>query len=299
MSRGLPGCVVAAGVVVAGCHTRWLRSGSRDHGAWTSRQRTRIMKTRPAKKRQLLVTMTNEAFQPVRLYYSVADPPAVIRTLRGLACMVEVPSEGGWQWLFHAEAASLRFGAGGYEDVPEAKRPIVLGRIRFPMHGGMTLETRSSERAIEGARFFAPRLGPEVVAMRCRLVNRWFAAQEGPPDKLAATLDRGVTVIDPRMAEAAMKREFAGVRSMEDMNRAAAESLEKRLKRKEDVPMVEDFPLAPEEETPDFKHLATGLQLRVMRALEHWRGNTHVTLTAIILRTVEQSMQALGGHEGR
>jgi hypothetical protein len=214
--------------------------------------------------------------------------------------MVEAPIERCWQWLFHAEAASLRFPGGGYEDVPEEKRPIVLGRIRFPAHGSMTLQTNSLERAIAGARFFAPRLGPEVVAMRCRLVNRCFAAHEGQPDELMATLDRDVTVIDPRVAEAALTRRLAGVRSMQDAERAAAESLEQRLKSKEDVPMVEDFPLAPEEETPDFKHLAAGLQFRFIRAVEHWRGNTHLTLTAIIVRTVEQVEQVMrdrGGHQ--
>ncbi|HEY0481828.1 MAG TPA: hypothetical protein VGD37_30125, partial [Kofleriaceae bacterium] len=204
------------------------------------------MKTRPAKERQLLVTMTNEPFQPARLYYSVPDAALVVRKLEALQCMVEVPGERCWQWLFHAEAASLRFPGGNYDDVPEAKRPIVLGRIRFPDRGAMTLETNSLERAIAGARFFAPRLGPEVVAMRCRLVNRCFAAHEGLPDALMATLDQGVTVVDPRLAEAAMEREFAGVRSMEDMERAAAESLQQRIKNKEDVPLVEDFPLAPE-----------------------------------------------------
>lgn len=41
-----------------------------------------------------------------------------------------------------------------------------------------------------------------------------------------------------------------------------------------EVPMVEDFPLVPEEE------------------------NTHLTLTATIVRTVEQSMRDRGGHQG-
>jgi hypothetical protein len=244
------------------------------------------------------VTMTNEPFQPVRLYYAVPDESFVIRKLTALHCMVEAPLERCWQWLYHAEAASLRFSAGGYDDVPKKKRPIVLGRIRFPEHGAMTLQTNSIERAIAGARFFAPRLGPEVVALRYRLVNRFFAAHEGQPDKLMATLDQDVTVIDPRVGEAALSRQLAGVRSMQDWERATAASLEQRLNSKEDVPMVEDFPLAPEEETPDFKHLATGLQFRLIRAFEHWQGNTHVTLAAIIVRTVEQRMQGRGDHQG-
>lgn len=127
-------------------------------------------------------------------------------------------------------------------------------------------------------------------------MNRCFAADEGPPDTLIATLDHGVVVVDPRIGEAAAERMFAGVRSIKDFQRAAAASFEQELASKEDVPMVEDFPLAPEEETPDFQHLATTLRIRFVRGVEHWRGNTHLTLAAIILRMVEQSTQGGGAH---
>ncbi len=97
-------------------------------------------------------------------------------------------------------------------------------------------KTNSIERAIAGARFFASRLGADVVAMRCRVVKRCFAAEEGQPHELMATLDQDVTVIDPREAEAALRREFEGVRPGRDAKRAAAEFLERRIKSKEDVP---------------------------------------------------------------
>jgi hypothetical protein len=245
---------------------------------------------KPCENRCLLTTMTKEPFQPVRLYYSIPDRSFVTERLRGLKCMVEVPPERCWQWLFHAEAASLPISA-GYDAVPVERRPIVLGRVRFPKNGGMTLQTNSIDRAVAAARFFAPRLGPEVVAMRCRVVNRCFAADEGDPDRLMKTLDQNVTVIDPREAEAAFERDFKGVRTMQDAERVGAERLEQRLKSKEDVPMVEDFPLAPEEETPEFQHLATALGFRFVRAVEHWKGNTDLTLTAIIVRSVEEGLR--------
>ena len=69
------------------------------------------------------------------------------------------------------------------------------------------------------------------------------------------------------------------------------------LESKEDVPAVEDLPLAPEEETPDFKDLATMLRFRFVRAYEHWRGNTHLTLAAIIVRTVEEGMRGHRDHQ--
>ena len=116
-------------------------------------------------------------------------------------------------------------------------------------------------------------------------------------NKLMATLDRDVTVIDPREAEAALRHEFKGVRSPKNALCAAADFLDRKIKSKEDVPLVEDFPLALEEETPEFQHLATTLELRFIRAVEHWRGNTHLTLTAIIVRAVEQGMFAGPGSE--
>ena len=79
--------------------------------------------------------------------------------------------------------------------------------------------------------------------------------------------------------------------TMEDAERAAAASLQRKLASKEDVPMVEDFPLAPEEETPEFRDLATALGFRFVRAGEHWNGNTDLTLAAIIVRAVEDGMR--------
>lgn len=252
--------------------------------------------TAKQKERRLLATMTQEPFQPTRLYYEVPAHSSVISKLRDLECMVKPPAERSWQWLFHAEAASLRFAA-GYDDVPKERRPIILGRVRFPESACMTLQTNSIDRAIQGARFFAPRLGPDVVAVRCRVVNRCFAADEGAPAELMKTLDQDVTVVDPRQAVTEFAEDFKGVRSVKDAERAAARSLERKLGSGEDVPMVEDFPLSPEEETPDFQNLANALQFRFVRAVEHWRGNTHLTLAAIIVRTVEEGMRAQAGHQ--
>jgi hypothetical protein len=63
--------------------------------------------------KRLLMTFTNEPFQPVRLYYRMADRAAVEKRLRRLECVVEVPEEGGWQWIYHSESASLGFGGTG------------------------------------------------------------------------------------------------------------------------------------------------------------------------------------------
>ncbi|MCU0662669.1 MAG: SEC-C domain-containing protein [Myxococcota bacterium] len=249
-------------------------------------------------KRTLLATMTNEPFQPVRIYYTVPEREFVVRKFKKLECILEAPEEQCWQWLFDGESASLRFGDRGYDDIPLDRRPIILGRVRFPNGNRMTLETNSILRAIAGARFFGPRLGSDVVAMRCRVVNRLFDAGEGPMNKLMESLDQDATVIDPREAEIAIRREFKGARPGQDAKSAIAEFVDRIVKSGEDVPTVEDFPLHHEEETSDFLNLANTLQLRFVRAFEHWRGNTHLTMASIIVNTVKEGMQRVNEREG-
>jgi hypothetical protein len=86
-------------------------------------------------------------------------------------------------------------------------------------------------------------------------------------------------------AEAELEQAMAGAKTPRE-KRLAYDAYHERW-RKEDIPLVEDFPLAPEEETPDFFHLTMTLQWRLVRAWEHWRGNKHLTLADIIYTTVE------------
>jgi hypothetical protein len=220
----------------------------------------------PADNR-LLVTMTHEPFQPVRLCYGIPSRTFVTERLATLGCVVEDRETRSWQWLYRAEASSLEFFA-GFHDVPPEVQPVILGRLRFPKSGGMTFQLNSTPRAIAAARFFGPLLGPDVVLHRCRVVNRCFAAAEatGDPEALLKTLDQNVTIVDPAKREARFAESFKGVKTLEDAERASTASLARRLKEKDDVPPVEDFPLCPEEETPNFDSLAMTLQLRLVQA---------------------------------
>lgn len=239
--------------------------------------------------RVLLTTVTGEPFQPVRLCYTIPSKPFVTRILSQLCCMDEDREGGRWVWLYTAEAEPLTFGR-PYAELPAEVHPIVIGALRFPKKGSMTLEVRSFERAIAAAKFFAPRFGARVVARRARVINRWFEAKEmvGGPEQLDRHLDQNVTMIDPRVAEEKMEQYLAGAKSQEDKRRALERYYEDKRRERRDVPLVEDLPLAPEEETPDFMHLAMTLRLRGLRAYEHWNGNAKLILQDIIYRLAEQ-----------
>jgi hypothetical protein len=237
--------------------------------------------------RTLLTTSTGEPFQPVRLYYTVPDRSFVTQRLRTLRCVAE-DAKHSWLWLYEVEAASLVFGPVLHAELPRHGPSVIIGKLRVPEKKRMIIELRSFERAINAASFFAPVLGSRVVLRRCRVVNRWFHAQEMQSglEELDRQLDRDVTVIDPMQIERRLDELLAGARTQRERDEALARFDEER--RTQDIPLVEDFPLAPEEERPDFFHLRMTLQLRLMRAFEHWNGNTHLTLTDIIERCARQ-----------
>lgn len=237
----------------------------------------------------LLTTVTGEPVQPVRLYYTIPSKPFVTRKLSQLRCMGEDRERGCWLWLYTAEAELLAFGR-PHAELPAEVHPVIIGTIRFPRKGGMTLELRSFERAIAAAKFFGPILGPRVVARRARVVNRWFGAEELAfgPEEPERHLDQNVTTIDPRVAEERMDQYLSGAKTQDEKRRALERYYEDRRRDRRDVPLVEDFPLAPEEETPDFMHLTMTLRLRGIRAYEHWNGSTQVTLRDIIYKLAEK-----------
>ena len=251
---------------------------------------------KPKNDRILLATVTGEPFQLARLYWSIPTSAAVTRVFTKLRCMDEDEEARCWAWLYEGEVAALTFGK-PRSAVPPGVHPILIGRFRLPQQDRLVLEVRSFERAIEAAKFFAPLFGPTVVLERARVINRWFDAQEAREglDGLDRLLDQSVAVIDPKKSEEAFRRAMEGARTQEEKIRAFERYSQEC--RQQDVPLVEDFPLASEEETPEFRHLTMTLRLRALRAFEHWNGHTQLTLADVIHRLVEQG-NAGGAFEG-
>jgi len=244
--------------------------------------------------RVLLKMVTGEPYQPARLYYSAPSEEFVTRILAQLQCMKEDSDRGCWTWLYIAEAATITFGV-PYCDLPAEAHPIAIGSFSFCDRDQMTLEVRSFERAIGAARFFGPILGSRVVLRRLRVVNRWFEESEssGGLESLDRLLEQNVTVVDQRSLEARLKEALAKEKTRADKRRVFQQFMEERRRR--DVPLVEDFPLAPEEDPDDFSYLKTMLLLRSLRNQEHWKGNTHLTFGDIVHRVVEHDVS---GEEG-
>ena len=241
----------------------------------------------------LITTTTGEVMQPVRLYYELAPArrAAVVRILDGIRSVGRAPGGTRWGWWHRNEAKSLDF-----SDFAERARPspdpVVLATIDLPRAGGLEITVRSHHRAVLAARFFGRRLGDRVRLVRLRVLNRFLVPDDvsNGPDAVDDLLDEDVVVVDPREADAAWVEVLGELRGRPPGTPLDLDALSADVaaRTRPDVPMVEDFPLHPDEESPTFSSLKLTLDLRFMRALAHFKGRTEVTLRQVILDMVDR-----------
>jgi len=230
-------------------------------------------------EKQLLMTMTGEIHQPVRLYYQVVDQAAVLKVFAKLRCLDEDQDNQRWVWLYHGEAKKLKFHT-SYAAIPRKMRPIVLGAFRFTSAQDMTLDVRSCERATQAVVFFDRYLKQSIAHVtHAAIVNHLFpATTDGLPALEGLFAPEQVTEIDGervllRMAESLKTIQDPGQRM--DMAFALMEK-----QSQERLPEVEKFPV--HFYTDGITSLENALRLRQIVAFEHWRGHTECTLGAVI-----------------
>ena len=232
----------------------------------------------------VILTETMEPTQPVRLIWKVQNRVGVIAVFRGLRCVYrDARHPGRWLWMYEHEAGAVGLGKRP-EETSEEGSPILLARISFPSPRQMVMRFRAPDRAISAAHFFGQRFGGNAVPDRIRILNRLITAKEADsgPDQLDSLLDRNVIIIDPaesmRRLDALLDKAATAEERMAVYERHAAGQ------RVLDVPEVEDFPLAMEEDSEELVHLTTALRLRMVRAVERWFGKP-TTISGIISRT--------------
>jgi hypothetical protein len=230
-------------------------------------------------EKPLLMTMTGEIHQPVRLYYQVLDHAAVLLTLAKLRCLDEDPDNQRWVWLYQGEAKKLKFHT-SYAAIPRKMRPIVLGSFRSTHAQDMTLDVRSCERATQAVVFFDRYLRRSIAHVtHAAIVNRLFPYTTGGlPELEGLFAPDKITEIH---SEEMLLRAAASLQTIQDpqqrMDMAFA-LIEKQSHER--LPDVEKFPV--HFYTDGILSLENALRLRQIVAFEHWRGNTQCTLGEVI-----------------
>ncbi len=230
-------------------------------------------------EKQLLMTMTGEIHQPIRLYYQVVDQAAVCKVFAKLRCLDEDQDNHRWVWLYHGEAKTLKFHT-SYAAIPRKMRPIVLGAFRFTHAEGMTLDVRSCERATQAVVFFDRYLQRSITQVtHAAIVNHLFpATADGLPALEGLFAPDKITEID---GEKVLRRAVESLQTIQDpqqrLDRAFALIVQPAHAP---LPEVEKFPV--HFYTDGILSLENALRLRQIVAFEHWRGHTECTLGDVI-----------------
>src|SRR5262249_15851948 len=229
--------------------------------------------------KKLLMTMTGEMHQPVRLYYEVYDQAAVLKAFTKLRCLDDDQDNHCWVWLYHGEAKKLKFHT-SYSSIPRTMRPIVLGVFRFPSAQDMTLDVRSCERATQAIVFFDRYLPRSIARVtHAAIVNHLFPyTTDGLPALEALFAPAQVTEID---GEAVLRRMAASLQTIQDPQQRLDRAFTlMEHQSHERSPEVEKLPVHYYAE--GIRSFETTLRLRQIVAFEHWRGNAACTLGEVI-----------------
>ena len=230
-------------------------------------------------EKKLLMTMTGEIHQPVRLYYQVFDQAAVLKTFAKLRCLDDDQDNQRWVWLYHGEAKKLKFHT-SYSAIPRKIRPIVLGYFRFTSTEEMSLDVRSCERATKAVVFFDRYLKRSIAQVtHAAIVNRLFAyTTSGLPELEGLFAPDTITEID---GEEMLLRAAESLKTIQDpRQRMAMAFAMMEQQSKEPLPDVEKLPVHFYED--GITSLENALRLRQIVAFEHWQGHTDYTLGDII-----------------
>jgi hypothetical protein len=232
-----------------------------------------------------LTTITDESYQPARIYYQVGQKNAVLGRFKRLRC-IDYDREGDrWAWLYTEEAKNIKFNA-SYRDIPKQYRPLVLGYFTWKGDTELQLDVRSFERVIAAIGFFDQKINRRLARVtKIKVVNKLFPATLTPEE-----ISRHHTVFF---------EEREAVNSKDDMDRleeiaAQYENIEDRQEaifayfeklKSKTLPEVEELETHFYE--AGIESVAMLMRMRTIEAREHWKGNKNFSQFDIIETLLE------------
>ena len=232
--------------------------------------------------KKLLVTLTGEVFHPTRLYYDVSNKDALRRLLAKLDCMDYDKDGDRWVWLYTGKARRLKFSP-RHTPVPKHLQPIVLGSFYLTSSTEAHLDVRSFERATKAVVFFDKHIPRNVASVTdIAVVNKCFDFSDKPPTDIGKFFESGNV---KHHCPEDLLEELLSFKQIADLSerRSQVHSFVED-KAREGLPEVERFPVNYYED--GIGSLESSLRMRAGVALEHWKGNTDVTMLDVIKKLI-------------
>jgi hypothetical protein len=241
----------------------------------------------------LLMTMTEEFYQPARIHYTVHDKSRLQELFMDLKCVDYDAENDRWVVHFEDEAANTMKLKKSVEEIAPEARPMVIASLFSPEKSRMYVDVNSFERLLEIIKFLNRFVDRRVaVATHFQLYNLFSTVRDGQPfhDILFGT---GPV---PRPQEHSALEAFTErVEQGEDREAVLHEAME-HIERKNQNPLerIETLPLFFDDDQVSFEDEMTRLTMivrgRVIIAGEHYRGNTDFTWYDLMNRKSDPGM---------
>lgn len=247
-------------------------------------------------QKPFLTIETGEAYQPIRLTYSIVNKEQLDQTLSTLGCLEKTPN-GIWNWFWKSEA----------EDIPFESIDAFQRNLNIPLRIGtltirdevLHLNISSFKRACLAVPFFHRAIDPSVAQVHhADFLNKVYGLDERLPHGFAELFkeDELLAILSQRTDEFhAIQESCENANSIEDALAILKEYTDRESHKK--LPFAERyaFDLKPNED-PDLIFLAFYIFLRgrELVAIRRWFGETAYTLADAAEDTVEKVFGGVG-----
>jgi hypothetical protein len=239
----------------------------------------------------LLMTITEEFFQPARIYYDVYDQVALQNIFLDLKCMDYEDQKSRWVWNYTDEAKNIHFKR-SWSELPKETHPLVIGSLYAPGENQMYIDTNSFERVPAAVCFFGNRIDLKIAEVtHMQLYNKISRVRDGLPDHHKLFEEILSHRPDPDAEMHALIAEVKVSGNLEKLRDQFFKEQYEKSKRKMDTieTMKIYYDIGHEEDC--LETIQSGLSMRTTVALEHDRGNTDFTFSDLLNMTFKFNEQ--------
>src|SRR3990167_202923 len=247
-------------------------------------------------QKPFLTVETGEAYQPIRLTYTINQKDKLIEALNQLTCCEKNPKGLSWNWFWKDECDELRFDSiDTFKKNPQ--HPLRLGTLLIS-DDKLYINLPSFKRACLAVPFLNQVISAEAATIRhADFINKVFGLDERLPHGFTELFkeDELEKIIDQRISDyekVKTKIEHAGSadEAFSILTEYTTQEASKRL------PYAERYSFEHQNKTHDPDVIFLGFYIflrgRELVAIHRWFGETGYTLANAADETVEQ---VLGG----
>jgi hypothetical protein len=247
-------------------------------------------------QKPFLTVETGEAYQPIRLTYTVTDKDKLTEILDSLKCL-EKNSSGNWQWFWRAESEDIHFeSVDSYQRNPN--NPLRLGTLTI-RDNKLLFNLPSFKRACLAVPFFHRAIDPALAKVEhADFLNKVYGLDERLPHGFAELFkeEELKAILTQRLEEYEKVQEECGqAKSIEDAIAILTNYTDRESHKK--LPFAEryEFELKANQD-PDLIFLGFYIFLRgrELVAIRRWFGETGYTLADAADETLEQVFGGVG-----